>query len=97
MENEQKCKITGITLNCACKIIGVISLTLAVLLTLKTLNGLGILGLFMTGWFCLMDKKVWCNSANCTGCCKPNNTECSVKETECDTVVKHKGKVEHKA
>lgn len=51
-----------------CSIFGVIFILLATVLTLFTLNGLGILGMFLVGLMFCCHKKM--SSRGCCACCK---------------------------
>ena len=83
MNKGEECKTSG------CKhgatIGGVILLIIATILTLITLNGIAIFGMFVVGVMLLCHKRIRCGSSACPCCC---NDKC---ETVCETT-KEKGK-----
>ena len=57
-----------------CKIFGIILLVIAAILTLITLNGLGILGMFIAGLILCCHKHMGCTTSHCCCCCNKEST-----------------------
>lgn len=76
MIKKNGCKMRECLSNHRREIVGGIFLILATLLTILTLSGLGIFGMFLTGLF------MCCHRHLC--CCKNNSAECCDTEVECD-------------
>lgn len=87
MKNEKKC---GSDWTQRTRIVGAVFIVLATVLTLLTLNGLGILGMFAVG--CMMCH---CKSSHCScPCCNPNacKDDSSCHEECSESTTKHKKK-----
>ena len=97
MDNMKECKITGDCKMHWCGIFGAIFIVLATILTLFTLSGFGILGMFLVGlMFCCHKHMSSRSCCSCCKCCGPSEME------ECDTtkvvkVVAEKKKADKKA
>lgn len=72
---ETKCKIRECCSSHRCEIVGIIFLALATVLTLITLNGMGIFGLFIVGVLMCCHKHMGCRKCNCE-CCASDDSEC---------------------
>ena len=87
MNSMKDCKITGDCKMHWCGIFGAIFIVLATILTLFTLSGLGILGMFLVGLMFCCHKKM--SSHGCCSCCKCCGTvekaECCAPKVESDT------------
>jgi len=90
MDDESKCKITECCKTHWYRILGIILLVLAVILTVITFSGLGILGMFLAGlMLCchkhLSSKMGWCGSGcgcGCSCCGSPDDVICNINEKE---------------
>jgi hypothetical protein len=78
MDKLKECKVTACCSSHACEIIGAILIGVATLLTLFTLNGAGIFGMFLVGLVFCCHKHMSCKSCPCAekGICDA---------VECDT------------
>lgn len=79
MENKEQCKIKSCCSTHGCSIAGIILLVLATILTLITLNGAGILGLFIAGVVLCLHKNICCKMCHC-GCMNNKSACCDVSE-----------------
>ncbi len=92
MDDKKECKIAACCKSNCCGIIGMILVVLATILTLITLNGAGILGMFVAGLvFCChkhMSSKGCCPGCRC-GCCSSEDTMvCSLGDKDKPAVEK---------
>ncbi len=84
MDTEKNCKISACCRTHGCKIVGMVLLVIATILTIITYNGMGIFGLFIVGLvFCCHDHlSCKSHSACCDdelhGCC--DKKECDISE-----------------
>lgn len=78
MNKKVGCKMRECLLNHRREIVGGIILLLAILLTILTLSGLGIFGMFLTGLFMCCHRHMGC----C--CCKKSAVECCETEEVCE-------------
>lgn len=78
MNKKNGCKIRECLSNHRREIVGGIILILAILLTVLTLSGLGIFGMFLTGLFMCCHRHIGC-------CCRNSATECCDVEEVCET------------
>ncbi len=74
MTKKNGCKMRECLSTHRREIVGGVLLLLATLLTILTLSGLGIFGMFLTGMFMCFHRHVWC-------CCKESGSECCDDES----------------
>jgi len=94
MDNESKCcGFLGVAHLKKSQIFGLVVIVLAVLLTFVTMEGLGILGMFLTG-ICLFK-----GSHGCKCCCHQSceDSTCTVSHEHADVKVEKKSKPKAKA
>ena len=94
MDDEKKCKITECCKTHWYRVLGIILLVLAVVLTVVTFSGLGILGMFLAGLMLCCHKHISSKMGSCgcsCSCCDPCD------EVKCSTMGKEKVVVEKKA
>ena len=77
VKDEGKCGLSGAFWSHRSKLVGGFFLIVATILTLLTLNGFGILGMFLVG-------TVLCRRHMMCGCCSCHSS-CSEKCSPCDT------------
>lgn len=86
MDDKEKCKITACCKSHGCKILGLILVVLAVILTVITFSGLGILGMFLVGMvFCchkhLSSRVGGCGcGCGCSCCPSSDDASCGVSD-----------------
>lgn len=78
MNKKAGCKVRECLSSHRREIVGGIILILAILLTILTLSGLGIFGMFLTGLFMCCHRHIGC-------CCKHSSSEVCDAEEGCDT------------
>ena len=92
MKDEKNCKISECCKTHWYRILGIILLILAVVLTVLTFNGLGILGMFLAGLMLCCHKHLSSKMGGCACGCAC----CSMDEKKCTTASKEKPVVEKK-
>lgn len=83
MDNVKNCDTNSGCKMHGCTIIGAIFIILGTILTIFTLSGFGILGMFLVGLVFCCHKKI--SSKTCCACCKCCNTS---EAGDCHTVNK---------
>lgn len=94
MDKENKCcGFLGLAHLKKSQIFGLMVIVLAILLTFYTLEGLGILGMFLTG-ICMFKA-----SYGCRCCCHQGGEEssCTMPHEHCDVKIEKKSKPKAKA
>lgn len=96
MDSIKDCKISECVRTHRCKVVGLILLIIATILTIFTLSGLGIFAMFLVGGvFCMGHGLCRSNCCSCCSCChcEPKTESCSPMMKENATTAQKKSRV----